>query len=156
MQQTTWDKTSRLADQVLLLQTKLRGPFPYTDCKKLWLLIQENDPQEAKRYSDLIPDLDSYFYIVDAHASGVQEVIKWDNAKLTRARSLLKNSFYQMHTRYKSIEWMINQINTPTLYEMLAVSDQLRAMLLKMIFDLMLTQNRTNLARQEQLLALTG
>jgi hypothetical protein len=145
-----------LAGQVLQLQKEFRGPFPYADCKKLWQQIQEDYLQEAGRYEDLIPDLDSYFYIVDAHASGVEELVTWDGIKMVHARGLLKNSFYQMHTRYKPIESMINQINTPTLYEKVAISNQLRAMLLTIIADQMLNQNRLNLARQERFLTLNA
>jgi len=141
-----------LVDQVLQLQREFRGPFPYADCSKLWKQIQENYLQEAARYEDLIPDLDSYFYIVDAHASGVEELVKWDGIKMVQAHGLLKNSFYQMHTRYRPIESMINQINTPALYEKVAISNQLRTMLLTIIADQMLNQNRLNLARQERFL----
>lgn len=155
MQQIMPSKSLMLVDQVLQLQQKFRGPFPYADCKKLWQQIQENYLQEARRYEDLIPDLDSYFYIVDAHASGVEEVVKWDNLKLIHARGFLKNSFYQMHVRYKPIEGMINQINTPQLYEKVAISNQLRAMLLRLIADQMLIQNHSSLARQKQFLTLT-
>jgi hypothetical protein len=86
----------------------------------------------------------------------VEELITWDGTKMVRARGLLKISFYQMHTRYKPIESIINQINTLALYEKVATSNQLRAMLLAIIADQILNQNRLNLARQERFLTLNA
>ncbi|MGI4790462.1 MAG: hypothetical protein ACRYFS_16615 [Janthinobacterium lividum] len=47
---------------------------------------------------------------------------------------------------------MINELNTPKLHMMLTVSNELRVMLQKLIFDLVEESKRVNIARQQEFL----
>ena len=143
-----------LADQILHLSKRLDGPFPYEDCRQVLAQLRENpDLQSVKRYEDLIPDLDSYFYLVDSHSSGVEYVIRWQSSELVVSQRLLKKSFFQTYTKYREIEWMINELNTPKLHMMLTVSNELRVMLQKLMQDLIEGTKRANLVRQQEFLA---
>lgn len=73
--------------------------------------------------------------------------------ELVRARELLKNSFFQTHPKYKPLEWMVNQINTPELYQKIALSNQLRQILLELFTRRLLYEQSSNTMRQEQLLS---
>ena len=142
-----------LADQIRHLSEKLEGPFPYEDCDKVLAQLREKlDPKIAKRYQDLIPDLDAYFYLVDSHSSGVEYVVRWQTSELVVSQGLLKKSFFQTHTRYQEIEWMINEINAPKLHMRLTVSNELRVMLQKLMLDLIEETKRANLVRQQEFL----
>lgn len=142
-----------LADQILYLSKKLDGPFPYEDCRQVLAQLREKlDPRASRRYEELIPDLDAYFYLVDSHSSGVEHVIRWQVSELVISEGVLKKSFFQTHTRYREIEWMINELNTPKLHMMLTVSNELRVMLQKLIFDLVEESKRVNIARQQEFL----
>jgi len=142
-----------LAEQIRHLSQKLEGPFPYEDCGQVLSQIREKlDAKSAKRYADLIPDLSAYFYLVDSHSSGVDFVLKWQASELFVSQSLLKKSFFQTHTRYREIEWMINELNTPNLHMRLTVSNELRLMLQKLMLDLIEETKRVNIARQQEFL----
>jgi hypothetical protein len=143
---------SVLVDQIVALSEKLGGPFPYEDCRHLLLQMHENSPGSSKRYEDLTSDLDGYLYLVESHSSGAEHLLGWPASELTISQTLLKNSFFQAHKRYREIEWMINEINTPRLSLMLAASNELRVMLQKLIFDLIEESQRANTARQEEFL----
>ena len=142
-----------LIDQIVQLSGKLGGPFPYEDCRVLIAQLRESaSPRSGRQAEDLIPDLDAYFYLVESHSGGAAKLTDWPTSELTVSRALLKNSFFQAHTKYRNMEWMINEINTPRLYLMLTVSNELRTMLLKLIFDLVEESKRVNLIRQDELL----
>ena len=142
-----------LAGQILRLSDKLNGPFPYEDCYQVTAQLRENlDRRGVKRYEDLIPDLDAYFYLVDSHSSGVKHIVGWQSTEIVVSQELLKKSFFQTHTRYREIEWMINELNTPKLHMMLTVSDELRVMLQKLMLDLIEENKRVNTARQQEFL----
>ena len=142
-----------LADQIGTLSRKLEGPFPYEDCwQVLGQLSEKLDSRSVKRYEDLTSDLDAYFYLVDSHSSGVEFVVKWETSEIVVSQALLKKSFFQTHTKYREIEWMINELNTPKLHMMLIVSDELRMMLQKLMFDLIEETKRVNTARQQEFL----
>ena len=142
-----------LIDQVLALSKNLGGPFPYEDCRILFAQLKETaGGRSGKRYGDLIPDLDAYFYLVASHSSGAAKLMGWSGSELTISQTLLKNSFFQSHPKYRDMEWMINEINTPKLYPMLMVSNELRTMLQKLISDLVEESKRVNLIRQKEFL----
>ena len=142
-----------LADQIRHLSEKLGGPFPYEDCGTVLAQLREKlEPRIARRYEDLTPDLDAYFYLVDSHSSGVDFVVNWQAPEIVVSQALLKKSFFQTHTRYREIEWMINEINTPKLHMMLTVSNELRVMLQKLMLDLIEETSRMSTARQQELL----
>lgn len=142
-----------LTDQILALCEKLGGTFPYEDCYLLLKQIEEvKSLRGSKRYEDLISDLDGYLYLVGSHARGVQKLGDWPVSELTISQDLLKLSFYQTHRRYREIKWMINEINIPRLSSMLTASNELRAMLLKLISDRVEESRRVNTLRQEKLL----
>lgn len=151
MTQTFTNET--LTDQILALSEKLGGAFPYEDCYLLLNQIEQAKPlRGSKRYEDLISDLDGYFYLVGSHARGVQKLAEWPVSEMTISQDLLKISFFQTHRRYREIEWMINEINTPRLSSMLTASNELRSMLLKLISDKVEESRRVNMIRQEKLL----
>ena len=142
-----------LADQIRTLSQKLEGPFPYEDARQVLAQLRENlDSKSTKRYEDLVPDLDAYFYLVDSHSSGVDFVLKWQASEIVVSQGLLKKSFFQTHTKYREIAWMINELNTPKLHAMLTVSDELRVMLQKLMLDLVEETKRVNAARQKEFL----
>lgn len=151
MTQTFTNET--LTDQVLALSGKLGGAFPYEDCYlPLNQIEQAKSLRGSKRYEDLTSDLDGYFYLVGSHARGIQKLADWPVSELTISQDLLKLSFFQTHRRYREIEWMINEINTPRLSSMLTASNELRTMLLKLISDTVEESRRVNTIRQEKLL----
>ena len=142
-----------LIDQIYALSDKLGGSFPYDDCNRLFAQIRETVTVQAdKKYGDLIPDLDAYFYLVESHSMGVAMLANWPSSELSISQKLLKNSFFQTHTRYRDVEWMINEINTPRLHQLLTVSNELRSMLQKLIIDTIEESKRINLIRQEEFL----
>lgn len=144
---------NNFVEQVQLLLQQFSGPFPYEDCRRILRDASEALPGQGKQYQDLIPDLDSYFYVVDSYAGGVLQVLERPSIELVRAQGFLKNSFFQMHPKYKSLEWMINQINTPKLYQKVALSNQLRHILLELFTRRLLYTQKSNTIRQEQLLS---
>lgn len=140
-----------LVGQILALSERLEGAFPYEDCFLLLDQIRGIRPlRDSKRYEDLTSDLDGYLYLVGSHARGVKKLTEWPVSELTISQNLLKLSFFQTHRRYREIEWMINEINTPKLSSMLTASNELRMMLQKMIFDLIEEAKRASIARQEE------
>jgi hypothetical protein len=142
-----------LKNQILTLSEKLWGPFPYQDCRVVMKQIAASlEPRESKRYGDLIPDLDAYFYLVSSHSRGVMEFAEWTATEMVASRELLKKSFFQTHRRYYDIQWMINEINSPVLFMRLTASNELRSMLLKLISDKVEESQRVNVARQEKFL----
>ena len=142
-----------LVDQIHALSSKLSGAFPYDDCNLLFAQLREaGTTQTDKRYGDLIPDLDAYLYLVESHSTGVAKLAGWSSSELSVSQKLLKNSFFQTHARYRTLEWMINEINTPRLHQLLTVSNELRSMLQKLIIDTVEESKRINLMRQEEFL----
>lgn len=150
---TLTSKTETLARQIAALSEKLGGSFPYEDCYLLQNQIQEmKPPRERRRYEDLISELDAYLYLVGSHARGVEKLAEWPIPELVISQDLLKLSFFQTHRRYREIEWMINEINAPRLSSMLTASNELRVMLLELIFDRIEEAKRVNTARQQEFL----
>lgn len=142
-----------LIDQIHALSNKLGGEFPYEDCKMLFAQLREiGTAQAEKKYGDLIPDLDAYFYLVESHSMGVSKLVSWPSAELSISQKLLRSSFFQTHTRYRDMEWMINEINTPRLHQLLTVSNELRSMLQKLIADTIEESKRINMMRQKEFL----
>lgn len=142
-----------LRGQILTLSKKLGGPFPYEDCRVVMKQIGYSlETRESKRYGDLIPDLDAYFYLVSSHSRGIMEFAEWAASEMIVSRELLKKSFFQTHRRYLDIQWMINEINSPVLFMRLTASNELRNMLLKLISDRVEESRRVNTIRQEKLL----
>ncbi len=142
-----------ITSQIGKLNEKLAGPFPYEDCQLLLTQVRETgDERSRSRYEDLISDLDAYFYLVASHSGGAENLTNWTVSELMVSQGLLKNSFFQAHAKYRSMEWMINEINTHKLYAILMVSNELRAMLLKLISDLVEQSKRVNVTRQNEFL----
>ena len=142
-----------LKNQILTLSEKLGGAFPYEDCQAVLRQIGASlEPRDSKRYGDLIPDLDAYFYLVSSHSRGIMQFAEWAAAEMIASRELLKKSFFQTHRRYQDIQWMINEINSPTLFMRLTASNELRVMLLKLISDRVEESRRINMIRQDKFL----
>lgn len=142
-----------LKNQILTLSEKLWGPFPYEDCRVVMKQVAASlEPRDSKRYGDLIPDLDAYFYLVSSHSRGIMEFAEWSASEMIVSRELLKKSFFQTHRRYLDIQWMINELNSPALFMRLTASNELRTMLLKLISDKVEESRRVNTIRQEKLL----
>lgn len=143
-----------LLSQVAVIQVSLKGTFPYEDCRLLLKQMQATRLRKSEAYQDLIPDLDSYLDGVESYSTGAKELLQWDAVKLVSAEHWLKRSFYQTHNKYKPIEWMINQANTPRLYAMLSASDQLRKLLIHLITHLLTAESQQNHSRQDAFLTL--
>lgn len=144
---------NNLKDQILRLSEKLRGEFPYEDCRVVMKQIAASlEPRDSKKYGDLISDLDGYFYLVSSHSRGIEQFAEWPASEMIASRELLKKSFFQTHRRYLNIQWMINEINSPVLFMRLTASDELRVMLLKVISDRVEESRRVNTIRQDKLL----
>ena len=142
-----------LKDQIFTLSKKLGGPFPYEDCHIVMKQIAASlKPHDSKKYGDLIPDLDGYFYLISSHSRGIVQFAEWPASEMIASRELLKKSFFQTHRRYLDIQWMINEINSPALFERLTASNELRVMLLKLISDKVEEGRRVNTIRQDELL----
>jgi len=142
-----------LKNQILTLSEKLGGPFPYEDCRVVMRQIGASlEPRDSKKYGDLIPDLDGYFYLVSSHSQGIMQFAEWAAAEMIVSRELLKKSFFQTHRRYQDIQWMINEINSPMLFMRLTASNELRVMLLKLISDRVEESRCVNMIRQEKFL----
>lgn len=138
--------------QLERLLPEFHGPFPYADCRTLLGELRGNNSQQGRRYEDLIPDLNSYFYNVYSYASGISQVLGWDGPELFQAREKMRRSFFQVHARYKAIEWMINQIGTPELHRKLGLSNQIRLLLVELITQRLIFEQQVNIERQELLL----
>jgi hypothetical protein len=144
--------TEELTKQIEDLAQGLTGAFPYEDCRTILHQVKSEQSGKVKRYESLIPDLDSYFYLVEAHSSGLGQILNWESVRLAQSEKMLKRSFFQTHPKYRPLEWRINQINTPELYRHLAVSDQLRLLIMEMIDQLLAQERDKNTARQEKYL----
>jgi hypothetical protein len=144
--------TQQIVQQIAKLSNELGGAFPYDDCRIILRQVQQERLVNRKKYADLIPDLDSYFDLVEMHATGINYVEQWESSRLAQSEVLLKPSFFQRHTKYRPLEWRVNQVNTPELYRRLAVSDQLRRLLVTLMSELMQKQRQKNQARQEDFL----
>ncbi len=144
--------TQKIIEQIGRLSKEWGGAFPYDDCRTILHQVQEQSLVERKKYADLIPDLDNYFDMVEMHAAGVEFVKKWDGLRLAQSAALVKPSFFQRYPKYRPLEWRVNQINTPELYRWLAVSDQLRRLLMTLMSELTQEQRQKNEARQEKFL----
>lgn len=141
-----------LLSQIAVIESSLRGTFPYEDCRVLLKHMYAIEAIKGDVFQDLIPDLDSYLDGVESYSAGAEELLKWDVSKLSSAQHWLRRSFYQTHTKYRRIEWMINQVNTPRLYAMLSASDQLRGLLRELIGHLLLEMSQQNRLRQDAFL----
>lgn len=141
-----------LTSQIKSLSQEWPQPFPYADCRKVLSDLAQMEAGKMRRASDFIPDLNTYFYNVYSYSHGVTELMHWPADKLLKAHETLKRSFFQQYARYKPAEWMINQINTPQLYQEMALSDQLRHLLLALISQRLLELQQANAERQERFL----
>lgn len=142
-----------LAKQITMLSGELRKPFPYADCRKVLQEAFKANPKQEKRYHDLIPDLSTYFSDIYSHAAGVSHILEWPSDQIVQAQDFLKRSFFDSYSSYKPVEWRVNQLNTPTLYQEIAVSNQLRNLLRELLSQLLFQRRQVNASRQEQLLA---
>jgi hypothetical protein len=141
-----------LLSQIAAIESSLKGSFPYDDCRVILKQMHGTEVRKSDVFQDLIPDLDTYLDGVESYSSGAEELLKWDASKLSFAQTWLRRSFYQTHTKYKRIEWMINQVNTPRLYAMLSASDQLRGLLKELISNLLFEMSQHNRLRQDEFL----
>ena len=142
-----------LAKQITMLSGELRKPFPYADCRKVLQEAFKANPKQEKRYHDLIPDLSTYFSDVHSHAAGVAYILEWPSDRIVQSQDFLKRAFFEAYSTYKPIEWRINQLSTPILYQEIAASNQLRNLLRELLSQLLLQRREVNDSRQEQLLA---
>jgi len=141
-----------LSEHIESLAGELSKPFPYDDCRKV-LNEAEAAPKHTRRYHDLIPDLSTYFSDIYSHASGVEFLKEWPSDRISQSQAFLKRSFFDAYSAYKSIEWRINEIDTPTLYRDIVVNNQLRNLLLELFSQLLYERVQINEARQKQLLS---
>lgn len=123
-----------LATELLsLYKEEYRGPFPYTDSRKL---VSE----DAERYQDLVPDLNVYFYQIASHCNGVKKVLKWQRERLLESQTWLAKSFFEAFPKYKPLESLITESNTPDLYSRMILCEKLRAKLLDLLSRLLSEQ----------------
>ena len=144
---------SLLTKLIMSLSEGLNKPFPYTDCRKVLQDQFEATPKLEKRYHDLIPDLSTYFSDIYSHASGVNYILDWPSNRMVESQNFLKRSFFEAYPKYKSVEWRINQLNTPVLYQEIGVSNQLRSLLRELLSQLLAQRYQANVSRQKHLLS---
>jgi hypothetical protein len=146
------NNVKQLKNEIAELTVQVEGPFPYQDCRLLLQQVRDEASGTKQGLKNLIPDLNAYFYLVDDHATGTKYVEMWDGGRLAQSRKLLNRSFFQVHTKYRTLEWRINQLNTPELYREMAVRDQLRLLMVAFIDHLLQQEREKNNTRQEQYL----
>lgn len=122
-----------LAELLDLSEKEFHGPFPYADCRKL-------TSKEVKRYEDFTADLNTYFYYIVSHSSGVKKVLRWPRERLLESQKWLAKSFFERFPKYKPLEPLINASNTPDLYTRMALCERMRTGLLDLFSNLLAEQ----------------
>ncbi|MEJ7712466.1 MAG: YxiJ family protein [Pyrinomonadaceae bacterium] len=122
-----------LAELLDLSEREFHGPFPYADC---WKLISK----EVKRYEDLTADLNTYFYYITSHSSGVKNILKWPRERILESQKWLAKSLFERFPKYKPLELLINEFNTPDLYTRMALCERMRTQLLDLFSNLLTAQ----------------
>jgi len=100
-------------------RNEFKHPFPYGDCRKLHKL----KPQ----FSDgFIPDLDLYLSFIAGYSSSATGLDQRPLDEIRNAIPRLKKSFFETHRRYKPLEELITDTETPWLHHELQMADELR------------------------------
>jgi hypothetical protein len=121
----------KVSDLASLLTRRYREellkPFPYEDCFKIL-------DETGHRFEALIPDLDMYFYDIASPCSAAKRLICLPIEERTTLQKRLQGSFYEKHPEYQEIEFRITPVKTPYLYAHMAVHEEIRVEILRLLF----------------------
>jgi hypothetical protein len=128
--------TDELVRQLLQLKETFEahvGPFPYEDCRHILESAGVGD-------SDLIPDLDTYFYEIWSHTTGVKRLLTWPKETLSNSIYWRSMSFFERHPEYRALEPMITASEAPQLHARLELYERARQLLLALLGRLLAQQ----------------
>lgn len=109
-----------------LYQSDLLYPFPYNDCAKI----------SAKDDDDLIPSLDLYFSDIAGFCSWGKRILLWSNEQSGIAEDTLRKSFSQRFPAFTEVFKLINDKETPQLYNQILVYDLMRLTLIDILSEI--------------------
>ncbi len=116
------------------MRKRIAGRFLNDDCR---YLLQNNDEQ----FRNLIPDLDMCLLNVAGFCSNSRRLLKLTKEILQEIQASLTTSFFEEYPQYRLLERQIDELNTPDLYERLALYEKMRNMLLELLSTLIHGQN---------------
>ena len=120
-----------------LFEDDKKKPFPYEDCRKISVLGRVKP-------GDLIPDLDLYFSKLAGYCSWDGRILKWPHEKVAYVRKDISKSFFEKHPEYQPLRETITETVAPDLFSDLALHEEMRQTLLKILDSLMGAVSRTD------------
>jgi len=104
---------------------EMMRPFPYSGARKL-----RHD--DGGIYEGLIPDLDLFASQIAGYCSWGKGILKWSEEKVDEAERTIGKSFFDKHPKYKPLEPLITEENTPDLHAWLTLQERIRSRLLEL------------------------
>ncbi len=116
------------------MRKRIAGRFLNDDCR---YLLQNNHEQ----FRNLIPDLDLYLLNVAGYCGNSWRLLKLSKEKPQEIGGSLTTTFFEEYPQYRLLEGQIDELNTPDLYERLALYEKMRSLLLEILSILIYEQN---------------
>lgn len=117
----------KLADELRrAYEDALRGPFPYAECRALVRSMEGS-------YEGFVPDLDMYFYGIASACNGARKLLNAAPGELHTLQQRLSRSFFEQHPEYCALESRLTKVDSPRLYQELALHEDLRGKLLELL-----------------------
>ena len=127
----------RIEELRTVYHKELRRPMPYEDCRKIM-------GEPGGRHEDIIPDLDTYTYLIASCSIGTGKLVARPSDYLRDTRKWLSLTFFEQYPRYADLEKLITRENTPKLYEELRVYEHARQLVLELIDAVLSSRGRTS------------
>lgn len=101
-------------------------PFPGEDCRTLI-------PDGGKYYHDLVTLLDLYSIDIVGYSKFARRICNLSPEKRKALEADLRDSFFDKHPEYKVLQERITENETPHLFEVLSLFEQMRLALLELV-----------------------
>lgn len=101
-------------------------PFPGNDCRALI-------PEGGKYYHDLVTLLDLYSIDIVSYSKLAKRICNLPPEKIKALEADLRSSFFDKHPEYKLLQKRITENETPHLFEVLSLFEQMRLSLLELV-----------------------
>lgn len=96
-----------------IFKEDLSKPFPYEDCRKVFV-------EAGARDEGFIPDLDLYWSELAGYCSWGKRILDWPEEKLLEVKQSLEKSFLDRHPQHQKIVSLITESRAPDLYARMA------------------------------------
>lgn len=110
-----------------LLDGTRNNPFPYEDCRRLLNQFPET------QFQDLIPDLAMFDAEITGYCSWELKLLRWPEKQIREVFGKLGPDFFEHYPEYVDLHRFITRENTPSLFEFLALQEQMRGKLLNFL-----------------------